>query len=198
MVQPNWSLLQMNGPMGGFQNALAQGYQIGADAKAQREETERKNALSGYVTNPTDETFGALAQAAPEYAMQVGQQRQAQQREAQINERTAAAMNGDQDSRQWLLRNAYERWQDLDERQQTEIAEQEKVRGGVARYALNNNDPRAVVRDYVRTSGDQEAAALLEMNDSEFSAALRQQVFNADLVGDMLKDERPDWTVYDR
>lgn len=80
MTNPNWGILQMNGPMGGFQNALAQGWQMGTAVRQQREETERRNALADYATNPSDETFGAMAQAAPEYAIQERQRQE--QREA--------------------------------------------------------------------------------------------------------------------
>lgn len=79
MVQINWNLA--TGP-GGFQNALAQGYEIGSAMRQRQEEKEHKNALAAYATDPNEQNFAGLAQAAPEFAMRERQamdQRQAQE-----------------------------------------------------------------------------------------------------------------------
>lgn len=60
MVQPNWGLLQGGG---GFQNALATGFQFGQQAKKQREEKEYKNALA--------QVYAPKTQPAPQGSPQV-------------------------------------------------------------------------------------------------------------------------------
>lgn len=91
MVSPNWSLLNMNGPMGGFQNALAQGYQIGSDMRQRREATERRNALAAYGQNPNEKTLAGVMQSDPQtgIALQDRMAQQRQQAEAQRREQAS-------------------------------------------------------------------------------------------------------------
>lgn len=83
MVSPNWGLL--NG--GGVQNALAQGFQLGAQNRARREEETRTNALAAYAANPEAEgAFDNLIKADPRMAVQMRaqqDQRTAQQAQQQ-------------------------------------------------------------------------------------------------------------------
>jgi len=83
MVSPSWGLL--NG--GGFQNALAQGFQLGAQNRARREEEGRTNALAAYAANPEAEgAFDNLIKADPRMAVQMRaqqDQRTAQQAQQQ-------------------------------------------------------------------------------------------------------------------
>jgi len=79
MTQINWGL----GQGGGFQNALAQGYQLGSHIKQRREEGEQRNALAQYATNPTPEGLGALAQYAPEFVIRERERMQQQEQAAQ-------------------------------------------------------------------------------------------------------------------
>jgi len=89
MSEINFGLLQ-NG-QSGFQNALSNGLRAGAAFSGmmqQREEAQRRNALSTYAANPTREGLGALAQYQPEAAIQErgrfdqqDQQQQTQSRE---------------------------------------------------------------------------------------------------------------------
>jgi hypothetical protein len=66
MVQINWGLAQ--GP-NAFDNALAKGYQMGSAMRERQEASERKNALAAYATDPNEQNFAGLAQAAPEFAI---------------------------------------------------------------------------------------------------------------------------------
>lgn len=79
----NWNLL--NRAEGNFQNALATGLQMGAQYKANRQDEERRNALTAYATNPdAPGSFEGLAKVDPGMAIQArGQQQQqaAQQQE---------------------------------------------------------------------------------------------------------------------
>lgn len=86
MTSPNWGLLQG----GGFQNALAQGYQIGQQMRVRNEEKEYKNALSGYdPANP--ETIKPIMQADPRLGMQLHDRAAAQA--AQQQQRQQADMS---------------------------------------------------------------------------------------------------------
>lgn len=78
----DWNLA--SGPSG-FENALAQGMQFGSQMAQRRQQEEQRNALSAYAIDPNNEkNFNALAQHAPEYALQVrGQRDAAAQRQAQ-------------------------------------------------------------------------------------------------------------------
>jgi hypothetical protein len=78
----DWNLAQRPG---GFENALAQGLQFGSQLAERRQQEEQRNALSAYAIDPGNEkNFNALAQVAPEYAIQVrGQRDAAAQRQAQ-------------------------------------------------------------------------------------------------------------------
>ncbi len=97
MVQINWGLA--TGP-NSFDNALAKGFEIGSVMRQRQEETDRKNALAAYAKNPNEQTFGGLADAAPEYAMrarsdmeaqQARQQQQQQQQMATVRQLLAKA-----------------------------------------------------------------------------------------------------------
>lgn len=77
----NWGLAQT--PQSGFQSALAQGFQIGAQARQARERSKDRNALAAYVKDPNEQTFGGLADRRPEVAMQVQGNMQAQQAASQ-------------------------------------------------------------------------------------------------------------------
>ena len=78
------------GPQGGFYNALAigqnagnnfmQAFQQGRQVKQQRDE---RNALSAYVTDPSEANFAGLAQVRPDIALQQRGQQAAQAQAAQ-------------------------------------------------------------------------------------------------------------------
>lgn len=78
MTQINWGLAQ--GP-NSFDNALAKGYQMGSAMRERQEATERKNALAAYATDPSEQNFAGLAQAAPEFA--IGERQRMDARRAQ-------------------------------------------------------------------------------------------------------------------
>ena len=81
MTQINWSLGQGNS----FQNALAQGFQIGSQIKQQREQTAQRNALAEYARNPSEGGLNALADFAPEFVLQ--ERARMQQGQAQAQQR---------------------------------------------------------------------------------------------------------------
>lgn len=103
MTNPNWGLAYQ----GGFQNALAQGLQMGGMIRQRRmqeeeqrrrreadaREAEGRNALADYAVNPSDEGFAAAVRYDPRTAFAVrGQARQDQQAQAQAERQRLADM----------------------------------------------------------------------------------------------------------
>ena len=85
MAGINWGLA---GNSGGFQNALAQGYQMGSAIKQRNEERQRENALAAYAADPNAEgAYGNLAKADPRLAIQVRGQQQEQMAAQQKQQR---------------------------------------------------------------------------------------------------------------
>lgn len=81
----NWGLAypQQNALANIGQN-VAQGFQLGRAMAAERERKQANNALAAYATDPSEQNFAGLAQAAPEFAMQErGRMEQRQAQEAQ-------------------------------------------------------------------------------------------------------------------
>lgn len=74
----NWGLAQGNG----FQNALATGMQMGAQARQAKERKEYRNALAQFAIDPNEANTAAVAPYAPELVIQQrAQQAQAQDRQ---------------------------------------------------------------------------------------------------------------------
>ena len=117
---------------GGFQNALAMGMQMGAQARQAREKREERNALAAYAKDPSEQNFAGLADVRPDLAIQQRGQMQAQQQEARLNELTQRALSGDPGALDELASVNFDRWQKLDERQKAAAAEETKMFGQVA------------------------------------------------------------------
>lgn len=96
-----WGLAQQPNA---FERAFAQGQQSAMQQRAMQREEAARNALASYAMKPNEAGFNALAQAAPEYAIQVQGQRQEAAREAQIGDLRAAYMRGDVAAGQELAR----------------------------------------------------------------------------------------------
>jgi hypothetical protein len=79
----NWSLAQQPNA---FERERQSAFQQAEYQRQRGEQTAQRNALAGYATNPNDQTFNALAQAAPEYAIQVRGQRDQQAQEQQVQQ----------------------------------------------------------------------------------------------------------------
>jgi len=77
MTNPNWGLANR----GNFQNALAQGFEVGSQMRQRREQTEQRNALAAYVLDPNEANTAAVAPHAPELVLR--QRQQAADAEAQ-------------------------------------------------------------------------------------------------------------------
>lgn len=79
-----------NNAQAGFQNALAMGMQMGAQAREANERKEYRNALANYALDPNEQNTAAVAPYAPQLVMQQraqeaqAQAQQQQQRKADL------------------------------------------------------------------------------------------------------------------
>lgn len=122
MVSPNWGMLQPVDVGAKIQEGYQQGRQIGA-----------QNAMSQYAANPdSPEAMNALAKFAPQYAIQVRQQRQQQEaaaREADIKRRAAS---GDPAAVAELAGVDWGAWQSLDVAKKKQVEGETKFIGEAA------------------------------------------------------------------
>ena len=131
MVQINWGLGM--GP-NSFENALAQGLQVGTQIAQRREQEAQRNALSAYAVDPSDQNFNALAQALPEYAIQVRGQRDAAAQAAREQDVRRRAAMGDPDAMLELAGVDLTAWRGLNSDQQALAVRNAQVIGEAAQY----------------------------------------------------------------
>ena len=173
------------GAAGGFQNALAMGVQLGGIAR-QREE---QNALMQQRERQIDlaeQQFNADQLAAMDRA----------NAEAELNQLTAAAVNGDEQARQRLLATNFERFLKVDAATKARLAEEQERYGQAASYALSLGNPQAVrqaVVDFGMQNRDEDVIKVAQLPDDQMIAALRNQVFEAGMVKDLIAMERPSY-----
>lgn len=124
MVNPNWGMLQPVDVGSKIQEGYQQGRQIGA-----------QNALSQYAANPdSPDAMNALAKFAPQYAIQVRQQQQAQQAALQRQTAVGDALTGKAPASSLAYIDP-KLFNDLDENQKKQAAESLKTVGQVALMA---------------------------------------------------------------
>lgn len=197
MVQINWGLA--TGP-GGFQNALAQGYEIGSAMRQRQEEKERKNALAAYATDPNEQNFAGLAQAAPEFAIREREAMQARQQEQQVAQLTQRAMSGDDEALGQLATVKFDVWKTLDARSKEQAANEAKIFGNAAIDILQTGDPAqrmAKLQGYAQQLGGQypEVAQIAQLPPEQLEAALRGAVAEAQMVEKLIAMEQPRYQV---
>lgn len=182
---------------GGFQNALAMGMQMGAQARQAREKREERNALAAYAKDPSEQNFAGLADVRPDLAIQQRGQMQAQQQEARLNELTQRALSGDPGAMDELASVNFDRWQKLDTRQRQEAAGEAKVFGEVALdiisrpYAERQSLIVGYAQQFPQYSDKIQQIAFLP--ESEQNVALRGVVAEAQLMDRLQRMERPDY-----
>lgn len=191
MIRPQWSLLQMNGPQGGFQNALAQGWQMGSAVREQREQEAQRNALAEYATNPTQEGLAAIAPYNPQFAIQ---ERQRYEQEAQAQKVAALRQgmaSGDQQAAQNLQALDFDTWSQLNEAQQGQAAERAEVIGQSAlRIARIPPEQRAQAWDSAIAGLSQQYPELQQYMGQYSEQALNAAIDSAGLVNDLWQQTR--------
>ena len=97
----NWGLAQQPNA---FERAFAEAQQSTMQQRAMQQEEAARNALASYAMKPNEAGFSALAQAAPEIAIQERQRMDARASETRIGDLRAAYMRGDVAAGQELAR----------------------------------------------------------------------------------------------
>lgn len=192
----NWGLADRGG---GFQNALAQGFQMGNMLRQRREEGERRNALAAYATDPSEQNFAGLAQAAPEYAIRERERmdaRAAQQQEAGLVQR---AIGGDQEAMTQLATVNFDKWKSLSAEQRAATRQEAEIFGNAALDVLNRppEQRQAAVMAYAQQLGRQypEVAQIAQLPPDQLESALRAAVAEAQMVGKLIELEQPNYRV---
>lgn len=193
MTNPNWSLLNAGG---GFQNALAQGYQIGSEARVRREETERQNALAAYAANPDDpKAIQGAVRADPKLGVSIIEKQRERREEAELGQLTQRAMAGDRTAMDQLATRNFDRWKALDGAQRDATKQKATVLGNAAMDVLNRpaEQRRAAVAAYAQQLGGQfpGVAQLAQLPDDQLEAALRGAVAEAGMVEKLISMEQP-------
>jgi hypothetical protein len=195
MTQINWGLAQ--GP-NSFDNALARGFELGNVIRQRKDESDRKNALSAYAKNPGEETFGGLADAAPDIAIPERQRMQAAQQERLTAELTQRAMGGDQEALGQLATVSFDRWRALDQQSKEGIKQKASIFGNAALDYLSETDPARKafkLQGVITNLGPHypEVAQLAQMTPEQVEAAMRSAAYEAQLADKLIAMERPDY-----
>jgi len=127
MTNPNFGLLNT----GGSQNALAQGFALGQNIKAQREEKEYRNALSQYDPNNPD-TIKPIAQVDPRLGFELNEQHRQSQAAAVDDDVARRAVGGDPKAMQELFVRDPDLWTKLDKNQQDQTKAATSIMGQAA------------------------------------------------------------------
>lgn len=194
----NWGLSGGNG----FQNALATGLQIGQSIKADREEEATSNALSGFLANPTqdDAAFASSLKGLPTQAvgqlMQARQGYQKTQQQQTAQRLQAAAAQGDKSAMAQLAGIDFDAWSKLDTRTRDVAKERSGVLANAALDVLNKPpEQRAAAWDSYIGQLSQDMPELAQYRGQYSEAKARSVVAQAELIGKLQDQERPDYQV---
>lgn len=174
-----------------FTQAFQQGQQ-------QRRETETRNALSAFAMNPADENaFNALAQNAPEYAIQVRQQRDKAQQQQQAQQLQQAAAQGDQGALAQLAGIDLDAWAKLDTRSKAAVKERTDFMGQAA-LAVSQLPPQQQAQawdSYVQQGVQMGFDDLAQYQGRYSPDAVQALLANSGLVKQFLDTQRIDYKV---
>lgn len=181
---------------------VQQAFQAG---RAQRAETETRNALSQLVTDPMNtQSMATLARYSPQDAMAM----QERQRGIQADEQKAqqqqmqqqlmrAAVGGDQAAMNELAVQNLDAWKTLGAEQRNQVKVETELFGNAAMDILNRPpEQRAqAVQAYAQQLGQQypEVMQIAQLPPDQLEAALRSAIAEAGMVKQMIELERPDY-----
>ena len=186
----NWGLAQGNG----FQNALATGMQMGAQAREAKERREYRNALANYdPANP--ETIKPIMEIDPRTGMALRKESQAMQAQQMEADLTQRALAGDPDALLQMATVNFDKWKTLDSQQRDAITQEAEVNGNAAMDVLRlpPQQRAQAVMAYANRLGSQEIAQLADLPPQELEAALRAAIAEAGMVKELHAMERPDY-----
>lgn len=192
----NWGLA--GNAQRGFQNALAFGMQMGAQARQAQERKEYRNALAQFDPSKP-ETLQAVMAANPEVGLQLRGQVQAQQQEAQIAELTQQSLSDDPEisgpALDQLASVNFDRWSKLDTRQRAQAAEEAKVFGEAALDIASQpyDQRRGRIIGYAQQFPEyaEQINQIAFLPEAEQDAALRAAIVEAGLMERLQRMEQP-------
>ena len=183
-----------NAAQAGFQNALAMGMQMGAQAREARERKEYRNALANYdPSNP--ESIKAVMAVDPRTGLQLQQQAAEQQAKQREGELVQAALGGDQTAFDQLATVNFDKWKALDTRQKDAAAQESKIFGNAALDILNSppEQRQAKVQAYAAQLGPQypDVMQIAQLPSDQLETVLRAAVFEAQMIDKLIALEQP-------
>jgi hypothetical protein len=183
-----------NAAQAGFQNALAMGMQMGAQAREARERKEYRNALANYdPSNP--ESIKAVMAVDPRTGLQLQQQAAEQQAKQREGELVQAALGGDQTAFDQLATVNFDKWKALDTRQKDAAAQESKIFGNAALDILNSppEQRQAKVQAYAAQLGPQypDVMQIAQLPPDQLETVLRSAVFEAQMIDKLIALEQP-------
>lgn len=194
MTQINWGMA--GNAQRGFQNALAQGMQMGAQARQAREEREYKNALAQFdPSNP--ETLTPVMQANPEVGLQLRGQVVEQQQQRALEDLTRRAISGDETALDELAVKNLPAWRALSSEQREAAAQQAEMFGNAAIDVLNRppQERAQAIMGYAQRFQNPEIAQIAQLPANEQEQALRAAVAEAGMTQRLMSNEQPNYMV---
>lgn len=188
----------MWGGNNGFQNALAMGMQMGAQARQAKEARDERNALAAYVKSPNEQTFAGLADVRPDIAIGERQQMQAQQQEAMVADLSNRYLGGDAAAGDELARINFDRWSKIDGAVKAKAKQDADLFGGAALDVLQV-PPGEQRRARIITYAQQFPQLADQINEIAFlppqeqETRLRAVVAQAGLIQKLHDMERPSY-----
>ena len=190
MAIADWGLVGT--PQRGFQNALAMGMQMGAQAREARDAREYRNALAQFdPTNP--DTLKPIMEIRPDVGMQLRGQVQAQQARQAENDLVTRALGGDDEALTQLATVNFDTFKTLSADQKAAAAQEATVLGNAALDVLGQPpEQRAqAVMAYAQQMGSEEIARIAALPPEQLDAALRTAVAEAKMVDKLMAMEKP-------
>lgn len=172
-----------------FQQGLAQ-------AKAEREEREVRGALSAYAVNPDDPTaFERLAQYRPELAIQIRQDQEKRQQQAQVADLQRRFAAGDREAGAQLAGIDLEAYDKLADNERAQMGERVTAIGQAAlRISQLPEAERPAAWDAAVDQLSANFPELAQFRGQYSPEALMSAIDSAKLVNDFFELERPRWT----
>ncbi len=185
-----WGLAQ--GP-NAFEANFQRGLQIGDYQRQRREETEQRNALAAYVTNPNEQSLNALAPFNPQFVMQERARMQQAAQEQATRKVTVGAAQGDADAilQLWGLDPQMALRLDTREREQAAQGLTYLSQAGLAIDGLPEEQRAAAWDDAINRGVQMGYDDLADFRGQYSPQALQAVVARAGQMGDLLGNRRP-------
>lgn len=196
MSDVNWGIATQPSS---FQNALAQGFQIGQHIRQQNKEHETDNALAAYAVNPDDPAAtAALLKANPQLGYRAITDQRERSAAAQTADVSRRAAQGDPEAMAQLAGMDLGAWRGLQADQRAQAAQEAKGLGNAALDVLNRPSEQRgqALMAYAQQMGNNPAILrVAQLPPEQQDAALRAAVAQADMIGKLHEMEQPHYQV---